>query len=400
MLLYLVGQKRFTGPLTAAGIVRMNGVSMNRRKQLPMNSPLIMALKGLAVTVVCLVFLFMVQAAEARSSATDTTSSFYQGKAIRIIVGQPPGNSFDLIGRLVARHLGKHIPGNPAVFIQNMPGGGGLLAPNYVFNAAKPDGLTIAISNSAIVMDQITGNKAVQFDFSRFSWIGSASQEIRLAFMRKDTPYHSVEAIRTAAKPPKIGYSGTGSGFYQMSRLVENCLGLKLDLIPGFIGSAPIDLAIERGDLDGMFGTPPASMWRAWGDQLKRGAIIVILQTGIWDTGSQTFKRHPDFQNVPTLWELASAQKKNIIKVALVPISPIRMFYAPPGLPAVRLKILRDAFWATMNDAAYRAEVIKVLGSPQEKLYPVPGEKLHTMMQDSKKIPPDLVEELKTVYGG
>jgi len=178
--------------------------------------------KGVA-TIPCL--LFFLAANLVFSFTLYAQSPFYQGKSIRLIAGTTAGTVTDLWPRLIADHMGKHIAGNPSVVVQNMPGAGGVIAANYVYNVAKPDGLTLGTASPSIYMDQIIGRKEIQFDWAKFNWIGSPEQYDYVFIMRGDSPYKSIDDIRKAAEPPKCGAPGTGSHFYQIPKLMEETLG-------------------------------------------------------------------------------------------------------------------------------------------------------------------------------
>src|SRR5687767_6182901 len=164
-------------------------------------------IENLKSLVLCAILLVLSFSAHAQDN-------FFEGKSVRIIRGGQAGDLYDLWTRHIATYLGKHIPGNPSVTVQNMPGAGSVIAANYVFNIAKPDGLTLGSLNSAIYMDQLIGRKEVQFDWAKFNWIGTPEQTDFVFFMRGESPYKSIEDIRKAAEPPKCGSTGTGSPLY------------------------------------------------------------------------------------------------------------------------------------------------------------------------------------------
>src|SRR5687768_7397129 len=162
--------------------------------------------------------------------------SFFEGKSGRILVGFCPVGSYDLCARLIAQHMGKHIPGNPNFVVQNMTGGGSMVAANYVYNVAKPDGLTIAVVTPGLYIEQLAGRKEVQFDWPKLTWIGSPERTDRIFYVRADTPYKTLEDIRKAAEPPKCGTTGVGTASYYWPRLLEEMFGFKLNLVPGYQG--------------------------------------------------------------------------------------------------------------------------------------------------------------------
>ena len=170
---------------------------------------------------------------------------FYQGKSIRIIDGGQAGGLYDLWARLFANHMGKHIPGNPAIIGQNMPGAGSVIAANYIYNVSKPDGFTLGALNPGIYMDQLIGRKEVQFDWARFNWIGTPEQTEWVFITRADSPYKSIEDIRGATEPPKCGATGTGSFLYQVPKLLEETLGIKLNMVTGYRAGRMLTLPLR-----------------------------------------------------------------------------------------------------------------------------------------------------------
>ena len=244
-------------------------------------------------------------------------TSFFEGKTARILVGFSPGGSYDLWARLIARHLGKHIPGNPTFVVQNMTGGGSMVAANYVYNVAKPDGLTIAVVTPGLYIEQLAGRKEVQFDWAKFTWIGSPERTDRIFYIRADTPYKTLEDMRKAAEPPKCGATGVGTASFYWPRLLEEMFGFKLNLVPGYQGSSDVNLAIEKGEmhcwggtLQAFFGSEPGRTWA------KTGFVRVLTHGGR--------KRHPQLPDAPTVWELMDKHNigertRQLAKVLLSP---------------------------------------------------------------------------------
>jgi len=161
------------------------------------------------------------------------TEPFYKGKTVTIVTGFSTGSIFDLVARATAQYWGKHIPGNPNVIVQNMPGAGSVVAANYVYGVAKPDGLTVGSISSGIYSDQLVGRKEVQYDWAKFSWIGSSDQTNQILLVRADTAYKSLEDIRKAAEPPRCGAMGTGTATYYIPKLMEDVLGAKIQVVTG-----------------------------------------------------------------------------------------------------------------------------------------------------------------------
>ena len=218
----------------------------------------------------------------AATSGLPAQSSFYQGKSIKLIVGSPAGSNYDQYSRLIAPYLNKYISGNPEVIVQNMGGAGSAIAANHVYRLAAPDGLTLLSILPAIYFDQLVGRKEVQFDYAKFAWIGSTDRSNNLLIMRADTPYKTLQDVRTASDPPKCAATGTGSIAYYMPKLLEEVIGTKFNVVVGYPGGPDMDLAVERGEAQCRAFTlstflsdrDPYRTWR------KNNSVRVLVQTG------------------------------------------------------------------------------------------------------------------------
>lgn len=215
-------------------------------------------------------FLWLVLSCLIVSVPAQAQTPFYQGKTIRVIVGTPPGNLYDLWARLIVEHMGKHIPGNPSFIVQNMPGAGHVVAANHLYSIAKPDGLTLIGSViPSLYLNQLIGRSEIQFDWSKFSWIGSPARGASQMYMRADSPYKTIEDVRTAKEPPKCGATGvTGPDSY-LAKLMQETVGAKFNIVTGYPGGTDIDLAVERGEIqcraftiEAFFGREPYHTWR------------------------------------------------------------------------------------------------------------------------------------------
>ena len=206
--------------------------------------------------------------------------AFYQGKTIQFIVSSGPGATTDISARLVGRHLAKYIPGNPGIVVQNMPGGGGLVGANYLYNVAKPDGLTILAVSRANYLDQMVERPEVKTDFRKLAWIGSFNRAPMMAACRSDTPYKSIKAIRAAKVPPRFGTSGTGSISYVFANLFERILDLKIKHVTGFRSGRDTDLGMERGEVDCRASSDITVIRSPWNQWVKENYVTFVLQQG------------------------------------------------------------------------------------------------------------------------
>jgi tripartite-type tricarboxylate transporter receptor subunit TctC len=320
-------------------------------------------------------------------------SNFYQGKTITFVVGYGAGDGYDVWARLVAAHMPKYLPGNPNVIVQNMQGAGSMVAANYVYNVAKPDGLTLGVVGPSLYLDQLVGKKEAQFDWAKYSWIGSTEKTAWVFYMRTDTPYKTLEDIRKAAEPPKCSATGTGTSGHFVPKLLEEALGLKFNIVMGYQGGSEQDLALERGEVvcralsvPTFYSRAPFDTWR------KTNLVRVLLQTGL--------KRDPRAADVPTIYELMKEYKtsestQRLVHAVLASGDIGRPFFAPPNVPADRVKALRNAFEKTVNDAAFVDEAKR----KRLNVDPIFGEELEKIAREAVSQPPDLVERMKKILG-
>ncbi len=340
-----------------------------------------------------LYLIFLLGPLFAAMPAYATTHEFYKGKTIRIVVGLPAGDVYDLWARLIAKHLAKQIVGGPDIIVQNMPGGGTMIAANSVYNVAKPDGLTFGMFLPSLYFDQLVGRKEVQFDWTKFTWLGSPVQSEHQMYMRTDAPYKSIEDIRRAAVPPKCGSTGTGSTSYYIPKLMEETLGTQFNIVTGYQGGQDIDLAVERGEvqcraftIEAFFAREPFHTWK------RTGFVRNIIQTGR--------TRDPRLADTPTIYELMDQYRtpegsRRLATVVLASGALGRPMVGTPGIPADRIKILRDAYAKTMKDPEFLDEIKK----RKYELDPVSGEELEAMAKEVIGQPPEVVERMRKLLG-
>ena len=327
------------------------------------------------------------------SGRLEAQSDFYKGKQIKIVVGASAGAASDLYARAVAQHLPKQIAGKPDVIVQNMPGGGSLTAANYVYSVAKPDGLTLGAVTAPIYFAQLLGRKEVQFDWAKFTWIGTPEENDELFFIKADLPYKTLLDLRKASEPPRCGASGVGSTGFYIPKLLEEIFGFKLNMVTGYPGAADVDIAVEKNEvhcrgttISAFFGREPGKSWA------KNGYVRFLVQTGE--------KRNHRLPDTPTIWELMDQEKGNdakrgLARVVLGPGAFGRPILATPGIPGERVKILRDAYAKMLKDPEFVAESNK----RQWEINPVSGEKLEALAKEVTHQPADVVERMKKVLG-
>jgi tripartite-type tricarboxylate transporter receptor subunit TctC len=328
------------------------------------------------------------------TSVLHAQAPYYQGKSIKVVVGFTTGGFYDRWARLLSRHMPKHIPGNPEMIVQNMPGAGSVIATNYVYNVAKPDGLTIGFPSNAIYLDQLVGRKEAQFDIRKFAWIGSPVREPMIFYIRSDSPYKTIADVKNSKEPPKCGSTGTASSDFILSRMLEETLPpLKINTVQGYPGGSEIDLAVEKGEVvcRGMtaspyFGREPFLTWQ------KNKFVRVLLYTGD--------KRDERIPDVPTLNEIFDKEKvpetsRRVAEVILAGESFGRPIVATPGTPPDRLKTLREAFNKAMKDPELLAEAKK----GRMDVDPESGENLEKLATRILDQPPDVIARVKKILG-
>ncbi len=332
-----------------------------------------------------MVSLFFAQCAWAQN-----TKPFYEGKTIQIVVASGPGASTDIGARLVGRFLGKHVPGFPGVIVQNMPGAGGLVAANHIYNLAKPDGLTLVAVTRSNYLDQMVGKPEVRFDFRKFSWIGSFNKSPMMVACRSDTPYKSIAAMRAAKTPPRFGQAGTGSISYVFANLMSKALDVRIKNVLGFGSGREIDLGMERGEADCRATSDVTVIRPPWDRWIKENWVTFVLQQG-----PQKSRLLPP---VPTVAELADAQAKpfvSLMDVMLAYTEFDRPYGAPPGVPKERLQILRESFERMLRDPEFSADAKKQLDWDGTTF--LTGQDLQKKIEVTVTQPPEIINRIKEV---
>jgi tripartite-type tricarboxylate transporter receptor subunit TctC len=277
---------------------------------------------------------------------------FYQGKTIRLIVGFAAGGGFDTYSRAIARYLGKHIPGNPSIVVENMTGAGSLIAANHIFNAAKPDGLTIGNWIGPLVVQQALGNPAAKFDGRKFGYLGVPVADSGVCALTKASGITSADQWLAAKKPVKLGGTAPGSTTDDVPRIVSAAIGLPMQMISGYKGTADIRLAADGGEIDGGCWAWE-SIKPTWQKGIEAGTVNIVIQ-------SMT-ESHPELKHVPLAINYAkSDDARAMLEIVNGPYGQLaRPYTVPPGLPKDRLELLQRAFMATMKDPEFLAEAQK-----------------------------------------
>jgi tripartite-type tricarboxylate transporter receptor subunit TctC len=321
-----------------------------------------------------------------RTTADGTTHEFYKGKAVRIVVGYAPGGGYDFYARVIARHMGKHIPGNPTFIVENMPGAGSLVSANHLYKLAKADGLTLGHFNGSLFQLKALGQKEIEFDSTKFEYVGSVAKvEIACGFS-KASGIDSVEKWMAAKVAPRLGATAPGTGGHDVSRVLHATLGLPMQLVLGYKSTGDMRVAIEREELNGLC-TGWESFKSLWKQSIESGALIMVLQA--------LPKPHADLPKVPLAISLAKTDEaRELIQVGIHNVTAIsRPFILPPRTPKDRVELLRKAFMATMNDPEFRADAEK----SNLDLSPLGGDELEKMIHSLVKVDPAVLGKLKQI---
>ena len=289
--------------------------------------------------------LLSVCAALCLATSAFAQGSFYEGKTVTVVIGAS-GGSLEIASRLVARHLGKHLPGNPNVIVQNMTGAAHLVATNHVYNVAKPDGLTLLAANPNVGIAQLSKVEAARFDVRRFHWLGSSGADGVALSIRSDLPYKSWDELMKADRELVVGTTGPGSNAHDFPLLLKEFAGAKFKLVSGYPANADVLLALERKEVD---------VWAAFATTIKlaadRGAVRPLVRSRV---------TLPGWEHLPVDEDLAkSPVGKAIIGIRGAPQAIGRAFAAPPGTPADRVQQLREAFAKAVKDPEFVAESTK-----------------------------------------
>ena len=333
-----------------------------------------MQIKSVALTALALL-------AAPVAALAQTPAEFYKGKNVDMYIGYSVGGGYDVYGRLVARFMGRHIPGSPTVVVKNMDGAGSLRAANYVYNLAPKDGTAMGVVARGIAFDTLFGLPGAQFDGTKFNWIGSANDEVSVcvswaagASINKFEDLYTREMI--------VGGTGGSADTDQFPRVINAVLGAKMKVVAGYPGGNEINMAMERGEVSGRCGWSWSSVKSTQADWLKNKKINILVQLSL--------AKHEDLPDTPLIMDLAKTdEQKQIFKLIFARQVLGRPFLAPPGIPADRVAALRKAFMDTMQDKEFLAEADKL----KLEITAVSGEQLQKIVQEAYDTPQDVVKK-------
>jgi tripartite-type tricarboxylate transporter receptor subunit TctC len=319
--------------------------------------------------------------AAAPASAQDDVAAFYKGRQLRMIVGSAVGGGYDLFARIVARHIVHYIPGHPSIIVQNQPSAGGVVMANQLYGQGPKDGTVIGVPINGLPTAPLL-QSGTQFDATKLLWIGSTNREAYVAFVWHTAPVESITEL--TRKEVVVGATTPGTTMVDFPLLVNDVLGLKFKIVRGYQGTPQINLAIERGEVQGMGGLGWASVKAQTPHWISEKRIKVLAQYG--------FRRYAELPDVPTMFELAKSDADRQAMTMLFARTEYgRPYFLPPDVPPARVDALRRAFDATMKDPAFVAEA----GKLQFEVDPLTGEQVQALVGQLANTPREVVARVR-----
>jgi tripartite-type tricarboxylate transporter receptor subunit TctC len=318
----------------------------------------------------------------ASTNAQDQAGAFFHGKQMRIVVGSAAGGGYDLFARIVARHVSRHVPGNPAIVVQNLPAAGGIVMANQLFSIGPKDGTVIGAPINGIPTAPLLQPNAAHFDATKLNWLGSTNREPYVAFLWHTVPVNSIAEL--TSKQVTVGGTTPGTTMVDFPLLVNDVLGLKFKVVRGYESTPQINYAIERGEVEGMGGIGWASVKAQTPHWIAENKIRVIAQYGL--------KRYPELGDVPTMLELAKSEPDaQAMRMLFARTEYGRPYFLPPDVPPERVQALRRAFDATMQDPQFIADAARL----KLDIDPMTGEEVQALVQQLSATPPDIVARVR-----
>jgi tripartite-type tricarboxylate transporter receptor subunit TctC len=310
-------------------------------------------------------------------SLAQAPAEFFRGRTIDLYIAYSAGGAYDLYARMVARHIGKHIPGHPTVLPKNMEGAGGLRLANFLYNAAPRDGTALGATSRSVAFEPMLGNKGAQYDPGKFTWIGSANDEVAVCVSWHTSGITRFDELLT--KEMTVGSTGTGDDTYQFPRFVNNVLGTKMKIITGYPGGNDVGIAMERGEVAGRCGWSWSAVRTTRMSWVTEKKINLLMQFSL--------ARHAELPDVPLIMDRATTdEQRAMFRLIFARQVMGRPFQGSPGIPPDRLRALQKAFMDTMADQEFLAEAEK----GKFEIRPVSGEAIEKLVNDVLKTPPEL----------
>ncbi len=318
--------------------------------------------------------------------AADSVTDFYKGKTLYLQIGTPPGGGYDILGRAVGRHIGKHIPGNPNIVVQNIPGGGGIQIANQFGTTTARDGTVIGLLNNGSPSTPLIDPTSAHFDARKFYFLGSPTREIQILVVWHTAKVKTLADVFTTELI--VGALGPGTATREFPLVTNAIIGTKYKLVQGYSGGAETKLAMERGEIEANAGLAWGAAKSAYADLLERKQLLIV--------GQYAFKPHRELKDIPLFPTGKTEEDRQIFQLMYSRQDYGRPFLLPPDVPADRAAALRAAFAKTMNDPEFAAEMKKL----NLDLEFVPPEELQTLTDELYKTSPEVVTRLKTILGG
>jgi tripartite-type tricarboxylate transporter receptor subunit TctC len=320
------------------------------------------------------------------AAAPVMAADYYAGKSIKLTVGSDVGGGYDTYSRLLARHMGRHIPGAPSIVVMNMPGAGGLRSVQYLYTVAPKDGTEFANIRSSNMLDSILGLRGEEIDPNKYVWIGSMASDTDVCAFWSTSGIRSFDDMLN--KPTKIGSTARGAQAFSFPNSINYVLGTKMDIINGYKGTNDRALAMERGELSGMCGLNGSTLISVLQQPLGEGKLIPVVQSGL--------RPHPLLKNVPLTQSFAKTpEQKQILEAIFAQMDIARAFAAPPDTAAEPTRILRKAFLDTLADAGFKQEADKL----KLELDPMSGEDVQTVIAQMSTLSDDLKKKVRDAIG-
>jgi tripartite-type tricarboxylate transporter receptor subunit TctC len=321
------------------------------------------------------------------SFAFGAGEEFYRGKVIRIVVGFSAGGGFDTYARSIARYMGKYIPGNPTIVVENMTGAGSLIAANHVYRVAKSDGLTIGAFNGNQILGQLVGAQGINFDARKMEWIGAPGYNHDLCVLNQKVGIASADQWLASKTPLKLGGSAPGTPTDDGPKILKEAIGLPMRLVSGYKGTADIRVAVESGEVDGICGFSWASVRTTWRKAIESGQVNVVMQDAP--------KAHLDLPKVPLAISFAkTVEARQLIEAGVHQPSALTYSYSlPPATPKERVQILRKALSETLKDPDFLHDA----GKANLEIAPASGDEIEQSIQRLFKTDSRVVARLKEI---
>jgi tripartite-type tricarboxylate transporter receptor subunit TctC len=321
------------------------------------------------------------------AAGADSASDFFAGKTVSLVVGLPPGGGYDAYARVLARHYGKFVPGHPSILPSNMPGAGSLLAANYLYGKAVADGTVLAMFAASAAMEPWLGNKSAMFDPAKFAWIGSMSQQVTYCGVWQ-SPGAAKSFADMMTAETIFGGGSTAATTFQHPTILKNVLGAKIRVIPGYPGSRELNLAMHRGEVNGVCSMDASSIKSQFSEDVSSGRLKLVIQMGA--------KKSEEFGAIPSVFDYAKTEEERaVLEVLFKQLLLGRPLAGPPGIPADRLQALRAAFDVTMTDPDFRAEADKV----GLEIDPATAADVNALLKRYAAYPPEVFRKAQEAIG-